>query len=203
MKLTALRAFVATLAFGAATAVSAAPVSFSVTPTSFTPGSGYGTGAGDLDVTFAATGSSNSFSLTNAGDASTFQFGTVTFNETGFLGPAETNNLGVSATFSFVDPLAGLQTVTATGTAVVGLVGDAAVDFSIVWDSLVVAFGNGGSFEISLNSLSFTRGGQSLEQDATVKLLSAPTAAVPEPATLALVLLALTITAGTARRRAR
>lgn len=198
----ALRTCAGALLLAAGVAATAAPVSFSVTPSSFTPGSGYGTGIGDLDVSFAANGAAASFTLANAGDSNSFKFGTVTFNEKGLILPAETGNLGVSAVFSFLDPLAGLQSVTATGTAFVGLVADAAVDFTIVWDTLTVAFGNGGSFEISMNSLSFTRGGQSLDQNATIKLLAAPAAAVPEPATLALALVALGVAGGAARRRA-
>ncbi len=197
-----LRNCASVLLVAAGAAASAAPVSFSVTPSSFTPGSGYGTGVGDLDVSFSANGGSTSFSLANAGASSTFKFGTVTFNETGLILPAETNNLGVSAIFSFLDPLAGLQTVTASGTAFVGPVVDALVDFTIVWNTLTVAFGNGGSFEISMNSLSFSRGGQSLDQNATIKLLAAPAAAVPEPGTAALALLALAVVGGRCRRRA-
>lgn len=199
---TALRTCAGALLLAAGVAATAAPVSFSVTPSSFTPGSGYGTGVGDLDVSFSANGAATSFTLANVGDSNTFKFGSVTFNETGTILAAETNNLGVSAVFSFLDPLAGLQTVTATGTAFIGLVVDAAVDFTIVWDTLTVAFGSGGSFEISMNSLSFTRGGQSLDQNATIKLLAAPAAAAPEPATLALALLAIGVAAGAARRRA-
>ncbi len=200
--LSPLRTAALALVFGAATAASAAPVSFTVTPDSFTPGTGYGTGVGDLDVGFAVDATPQSFSLASAGDAQTFKFGTVTFSETGFISALETGALGVSATFSFLDPLAGLKSVTATGTAIAGVIADAAVDFSIVWDTVTVAFGSGGSFEISMNSLSFSRSGQSLEQDATIRLLSAPTAAVPEPATLALVLVGLAFAGGVARRRA-
>jgi hypothetical protein len=191
----------AALVFSAPAA--ADPVSFDVTPTAFTPDVGYGTGLGQLNVTFSVTSTQQLFALSNVGDASIFTFGTVTLVEPFFIGERELDHLNVSATFQFVDPLAGLQQVTAVGTAVYGLVNDlgdpTAVDLTIDWAPLLVPFGDGGSFSIDMGDLSFTTGGQALTQQATVTLLSAPVQ-VPEPATLALVGIAL-VGIGAVRRR--
>lgn len=176
----------------------AAPVLFNLTSSAFLKGSGYGVDSLEsaaaatlLDVGFAANGASQSFTLTNPLDSFSFAFGTITFNEGGLNGvtAGETDNLGVAAVFNFSDPLNGLSFVTATGTANVGLVAGPGVDYSIDWDPITVAFGNGGLFSINLDDLSFTSSGQALTQNATIRLLRAEE--VPEPASLALVALAL------------
>ena len=178
----------------------AAPVAFDVRSSSFSPDSGYGSGSSSLDVDFNANNIRRTFDLLNGG-SQTFAFGTISFNETD-IASAETNNLGVSATFNFDDPLNSNRTVTASGVATVGAANDSGVDFRIDWADLDVSF-VGGTFRISMNDLSFT-GNTTLTQNFTITLLSggAPVTgnAVPEPATLALVGGALLL-AGVRRRR--
>ncbi len=182
-----------TLAMLHAGAAWASPVSFNVTPSGFTLGGGYGVDASEasgtlLDVSFAASAASSSFVLSGAGDSFSFSFGTVVLREAGLILPAETDDLGVSATFSFLDPLNALRSVTATGLAFLGVVGDAAVDYRIDWTPLTVAFGSGGSFRIDMNTLNLRQTDATRDQRATITLLAEP---VPEPASLALVGVAL------------
>lgn len=188
---------VAAVAFGMTGLAAASPVPFSVQALSFTPGSGYGSGLNDLGVTFTATGTTNTFALSNPTDSATFKFGDIRLAEEGFaslfpggafINPFEQGGLGVSATFAFFNPLTGNQTVTATGTATLGFVADPAVDYRIDWSDTVVNFGNGGQFRISMEDLAFSANNTTLTQNATVSLISG---SVPEPASLALVGLAL------------
>lgn len=188
---------------GLMVAANAAPVTFAVTPTSFTPGSGYGGSLLDLTrlaVSFSATNTQQLFSLSDAGDSKTFDFGTISLNQPLMVWPAETDNLGVSANFTFSNPLTGVTSVTASGKAFVGLVADAAADLIIDWTPVTVNFGDGGSFLLSMDKLVFTNSG-ALTQHATIKLLSSPNA-VPEPGTLALAAMAVLALAGASRRRA-
>lgn len=173
-------------------------VPFDITSISFTAGLGYGIdsdeGSGThLDVRFP-TGNFFSplhFDLASAGQSKTFNVGGITFaelNEHSGINSNEMNgDLGVTATYTFVNPLGTTQTVSATGTATPGSVSDSFVDYVLQWNPLTINFGTGGMFQLAMDTLSFDTTDQTLTQQAKITLLSAPvTAAVPEPGTIAL-----------------
>jgi MYXO-CTERM domain-containing protein len=195
----------AALALPVCGAVAAAPVAFQVTPTAFVAGAGYGTDGSEaggtlLDVSFGVTGSTSSFSIEQPLDTFTFVVGPITLLEQDTIDAAETDGLAVSAVFAFTDPTIGNVIVSGLGVAIAGSLGDADVDYRIDWTSTNVAFGNGGLFNIILSSNLFRSAGASQVQTATVTLIVAPTAAVPEPHGAALAALAL---AGLAAIRSR
>lgn len=200
------------LVAGCLTGTAANAVMITVTGASFTPGSGYGTDASEtssptlLGVAFTTSVSLPlSFTLNSVGDSLSFTFGVVNLQETnagGGIQPAETDNLGVAANFTFTSPLGTSETVSATGTATTGSVSDSGVDYVLDWGNVLVDFGIGGQFEISLLDLSFAGTG-SLTQTATIKLLALPrtVTVIPEPAALVLFGLGLLGLALLARRR--
>jgi hypothetical protein len=204
-----------------AAASSASAIQFNLAPAYFTPGSGYSAGgainASKLGVDFVEDTTPRSFTLEVGDTPYSNTFGTVTLDDgeifkklgasficDGSIFPClttnETDNLGVTATFSFSDPLSGLQTVTATGTAAYGFINDADPDFTITWADKLVNFGNmnSGQFKISMDTLQFTFDGQVQDQTYTIEMVTAP---IPEPETYALMLAGLGLVGFMARRR--
>lgn len=196
----------------------AAPVSFDIANASINAGSGYGVDPGTngenggtlLDVAFANAFVAQPFSLASVGDRASFNFVTISFNEpdTGNganrgIRNAERDGLAVTASLSFGDPVGSLIDLTAIVTATAGQIDDSAVDYAISWTPVEADFGAGGRFRVSVDDLSFSATGVQTAR-ATVELLSAPdlrVTAVPEPASIALVGVALAGVGAVRRRR--
>lgn len=182
----------------------AAPVSVAVSGYSFTAGGGYGVDADEkknaatlLDVAFANAFSTQAFTLNAAGDSWTFNVGTAVFGEPsshGGITADETNDLGMSATFTFTSPFGSPIHMSATGSVTAGAVNDGKADLVLDWTATQLALDHGGLLEISLNDLSFTTD-QTLTQTAKITLLRAPDATIraeiPEPGSLVLAAAAL------------
>jgi hypothetical protein len=201
----------AAILFSLSTAAVATP--FQITAASFEQQSGYGIDANEnsetlLDVRFSTVGTftPQMFNLNAVNQSYTFNFGTVNFQEPGSMNGItsnETDFLGVTAKLTFTDPTNTLQSILATGTATTGSVSDVGVDYSIVWDPVSVAFGNGGLFDISFANLSFAQAG-SQTQTATITLRSLSQVSaneVPEPASFASLGLGLAAFAGVRRKK--
>jgi hypothetical protein len=196
---------------------SAAPVSFTITAAQFLPGPGYGIDLDEaspnlLDVRFSTSVfSTQNFALSAVNQSNTFNFGTIDLEEasahSGIQGPEELDGLLITAKLTFTAPTGVTQTISATGVATPGSVSDSQVDYVIDWAPVLVSFGNGGQFRISLTDMAFSDMGAQF-QTATVTLLSLSDELlqandVPEPATVALLGIGIGSVAVVRRRRAK
>lgn len=202
----------AVLLFGLSTAALATP--FQITTASFQHQGGYGIDLKEksetlLDVRFSTAGTftPQTFALNAVNQFHTFNFGSIDFQEPNSMNGITSNEqdlLGVTAKLTFTDPTNSVQSIFATGTATAGPVNDPGIDYSIVWNPVSVAFGNGGLFDISFARLDFTGAGSKV-QTATITLRSIPQQVpsndVPEPTSIALLGLGLAAFAGVRRKK--
>ena len=196
----------------AASVAQATPVSFNISAVTLWPGSSYGVDTNEaigthLGMIFTpASIAPISFELSPASDTYTFKVSTLAFSEPdshGGIRTSETDNLDVTAVLTFVSPVNAPQTLRTSGVASTGSVSDSATDYTLTWGALTgIEFGTGGSFDITFNTIRFSKAG-SADLSATITLRELPTefmvtslgspvnGTVPEPASLALVGVAL------------
>jgi hypothetical protein len=97
----------------------------------------------------------------------------------------ELDNLGVTAFLNFVNPFSGQAQSVAVAGAVSGPLHDSGVDYAITFAPVTMAFGNGGSFTVDFQSLSFAQNSVTLPQTVTITLTDEPADTRASDATVA------------------
>jgi hypothetical protein len=184
---------------------SAAPVTFEIESGGYSVGTGYGCTSDTslLCMEFDyLLGVPAAFDLIAGGSMDFLGFGSVQLNEADAssgsipkIDSGETDNLEVTAFLNFLSPFSGqVQSLAVVG-VVTGPLVDAPEDYSLTFAPVTQAFGSGGSFTVDFGDLSFSQNGVTQTQPVTITLTAEPAgavpAAVPEPATLALLGLGL------------
>lgn len=215
------RAWVLVAAAGcwAAGVAVAAPVTVGIAEAAFTLGPGYGSGAGQLGVTFApAVGSGTLWTQLAAGQAVSIELGSFTLAEENHsIDNDEVDGLGLSAWLRLTGAIDSTLHLDATVKVDKGPLRDNSTgnrggidgkwDLQLIWQPLELAFGDGGLLGLTLTELKLTDQGHTAPQFAILSLLSAPqpaaapAAAIPEPGSLALAGLGLCMAAVSRRRR--